>query len=447
MSVVEKIRAGGLIPQRARVMIALSGGADSTALLCALHALQAELQLTLCAVHINHGLRGAESQRDEDFCAALCDRLGIPLTVRAVDVRAEAAQTHCSVELAARNLRYRVFAEIGANWLIATAHTASDQTETVLLNLTRGTGLAGLCGIPRKRGNIIRPLLSVTREEILADLAAQGQDFVTDSSNDSDAHTRNRLRHRIVPLLLEENPALHRVIGATAQQLCTEQDYLAAQAEAAYQHAQTAPHTLSGLRQLHPAIRRRCIALFLDKHGIARSAALITAAESMLETDGKREIASGIYLSAADGILRLTHSVSVQEISAQPLQFGENKVFSGKLCLAELITDIDLMKNENIHNKFTNTMLDYDKIIGAAVFRRCRRNDRISLPRRGFSSYARKLVQDKVPQQHRATLHCLADDAGLIWIERIGIAQRVAPDQNTIRLLTLTVTADHQDKE
>ncbi len=446
MRAADVIRASGLIPAGSCVMTALSGGADSTALLCGLYALRHELDLTLCAVHVNHCLRGEESQRDEQFCKNLCARLEIPLTVRRVDVFAEAERTHTSLELAARNVRYRIFEEEGHGCLIATAHTASDQTETVLINLTRGTGLAGLCGIPQRRGNIVRPLLTMTREEILQDLSALGQDYVTDSTNLGDAHTRNRLRRHVVPLLEQENPALHRLIGSSVAQLRAEQDYLAEQTEAAYQACLTAPDTLEGLCDLHMAIRRRCIARLLETAGVPRSFALITAAEEMLLTDGKREVAAGVYLTASNGVLRLTHKEQVQEISAQKMKIGENIIFSGKLCLAELSVDIDLMNNENVHNKFTNNRLDYDKIVGVAVFRRYRRNDRISLPGRGFTASVRKLVQEKIPVPERGMLHCLADDAGVIWIERIGTAQRVLPDENTVRLLTLTVTADHKTR-
>lgn len=446
MAVVSAIRESGLIPYGSRVLIALSGGADSTALLCGLHDLRSELALTLRAVHVNHGLRGEESLGDEQFCRALCARLEIPLVVRPADVRGEAMRTHTSVELAARNLRYRIFAEEGQDHLIATAHTACDQTETVLLNLTRGTGLAGLCGIPQRRGNIIRPMLALTREEILQDLARRGQTFVDDSSNQSDMHTRNRLRHHVVPRLMGENPALHRTVSMMTQQLSAEQAYLNEQTEAAYQACLTAPDTLDGLLSCPTAIRRRCIAKLLETAGIPRSFALITAAEEMLSTGGTREAAKGIYLSAADGILRLAQKESVQEISAQEMKIGENNIFSGKICLAELVEDVDSIKNENVHNKFTNNTLDYDKIIGVAVFRRYRRNDRISLPNRGFTASVRKLVQEKIPVAERGVLHCLADDAGVIWMEQIGAAERVQPDRNTARLLTLTVTADHKTR-
>lgn len=446
MDVVSAIRRSALVPEGACVLAALSGGADSTALLCGLYDLQAELGLTLRAVHINHNLRGEESQRDEHFCIALCAQLRIPLSVRRVDVPEEAARTHSSVELAARNLRYRIFAEEGADCLIATAHTASDLTETVLLNLTRGTGLAGLCGIPAQRGNIIRPLLSVTREEILSYLAARGQEYVDDSTNQGDEHTRNRLRHRVVPLLLEENPSLHRTISAAAEQLSAEQSYLAEQTRRTYETCLTAPDTLSGLRGLHTAIRRRCIATLLESAGVVRSHTLITAAEALLENGGKREVAKGIYLIAEGDVLRLARASDVPVYIAQPMKPGENRIISGKLCLAEICEDIDFIKSSIVHSKFTNNVLDYDKIKGVAVFRKVKQSDRLFLPERGFTASVRKLIQNRFSQAERGFVHILADDAGVIWIEQIGTAARVRPDAETKRMLTLTVSAGQKTR-
>ena len=148
-------REQALFPSGAHVVCAVSGGADSVAMLHALCALRAELGITVSAAHFNHRLRGAESDRDEAFVRTLCQTLGVSLSVSGADVAAHAARTGESVEEAARELRYAFFAQLDG--LIATAHTADDNLETVLLNLTRGTSLRGLCGIPPKREHIVRP--------------------------------------------------------------------------------------------------------------------------------------------------------------------------------------------------------------------------------------------------------------------------------------------------
>ena len=182
------------------VIAAVSGGADSVALLHVLYSLQDELSFSLAACHVNHNLRGAESDGDEMFVRRKCRMMDIPLYVANIKVN-EFRQKHDSLEECARRLRYGFFEDIGKNKLIATAHTASDNCETILINMVRGTALSGICGIPAKRDNIIRPLLYITREDVERYCRENELDYVTDSTNLSDDYTRNKIRHKIVPLL------------------------------------------------------------------------------------------------------------------------------------------------------------------------------------------------------------------------------------------------------
>jgi len=211
-----------------RLCVAVSGGADSVALLLALHGAnrlpQESLGIGLAAVHVHHNLRGADADADQEFVAALCARLEVPLYIRGVDVPAHVAATRETVEEAARNLRYAVFHELLANGqadAVLTAHTLDDQAETVLMKLLRGAWTEGLSGIhpvlPLPRGRILRPLLATSRAEIEAYLKALGQPWQTDASNADPAYTRNRIRHTVLPLLREENPALDQTLANLAQ--------------------------------------------------------------------------------------------------------------------------------------------------------------------------------------------------------------------------------------
>jgi tRNA(Ile)-lysidine synthase len=202
--------------EKAPGVVALSGGADSVALLRALQTLYPK---TLTVAHINHQLRGEESDEDEAFVRELTVQLAIPCRVKKVDVAAMAVGAN--LEATARQVRYQFFAEtaneVGAGW-IATGHTANDQAETVLHRLIRGTGLQGLRGIARQQSGIIRPLLTVTRAEVIEYLASLNQSFREDSSNADPRYTRNRLRHELLPLLKTFNPAIVSALGQIASQ-------------------------------------------------------------------------------------------------------------------------------------------------------------------------------------------------------------------------------------
>lgn len=220
------IRDYDLISPGDQVICALSGGKDSMCLLHQLLELQPVLRFQLSAAHFNHQLRGAESQRDQAFVTRHCEALGIPLFVGTGDVAAYAEGHHMGLEEAARTLRYDYLLGLSPTAKIATAHTAEDNLETMLLHLIRGSGLHGLTGIPQKRDRIIRPLLLTDRRAIGAYLESHHIPHVEDSSNESDFCLRNRLRHHVLPLFLEENPNLPRSASALCLELLQEDQYL-----------------------------------------------------------------------------------------------------------------------------------------------------------------------------------------------------------------------------
>lgn len=207
-----------LLEKDGKYLVALSGGADSVTLLWVLHELGYQIE----ACHCNFQLRGAESDRDEQFCVQLCEQLGIPLHRIHFDTRLYAEVHKESIELAARNLRYLYFAQLKEDVEadgICVAHHQDDTVETVLINLIRGAGIQGLTGISAKNGDILRPLLCVDRKEILAYLEEKGQDYVTDSTNLVDDVVRNKIRLNIIPMLKEINPAASKNIAQAAHHL------------------------------------------------------------------------------------------------------------------------------------------------------------------------------------------------------------------------------------
>lgn len=255
-----------------KVVCALSGGADSVALTFAMYLLKDKLSIALEAAHFNHHLRGEESQRDEVFVKDFCSRFDIPLHLGAGYVR----PGEKGLEAAARDARYAFFDTLDGK--IATAHTADDNAETVLMHLVRGTGLKGLGGIAPVRGRIIRPMLDSTRQEVLTFLQKYHLSFVTDSSNREEDFLRNRLRHRVMPLLEQENPEFSRNTSAMAQRLRADEQALEALGAQAL--------TVTQLRALPPALRSRALKRMLEGFGVKEPEARhIALAESLVFSD------------------------------------------------------------------------------------------------------------------------------------------------------------------
>ncbi len=217
------IAANKLLAPGGKALVALSGGADSVALLIVLDKLGYRCE----AVHCNFHLRGEESNRDEQFVKQLCERKGIGLTTLHFDTMAYSREKGISIEMAARELRYAAFEELrrekGAE-AIAVAHHSDDSAETLLLNLLRGTGIRGLCGIRPKNGYIVRPLLCVGRADILEYLKWRGEEYVTDSTNLTADYTRNKIRLELIPLMAEINPSILEGLAATARRLTSAAD-------------------------------------------------------------------------------------------------------------------------------------------------------------------------------------------------------------------------------
>ena len=210
-----------LFERGAHIITALSGGADSVCLFRILVSLREEYNLNLYAVHVNHGIRGEEADRDEEYSKALADKYGVPFKTYYYDIPALSIQWKMTEEEAGRKARYEAFEkeciERNADF-IAVAHHMNDQAETLLFRMCRGTGIKGLCGIPSKRDNIIRPLLCISRQQIEEYLSRINQEYVTDSTNENSDYDRNRIRSSVVPGLCEVNSQAVEHICETAQQ-------------------------------------------------------------------------------------------------------------------------------------------------------------------------------------------------------------------------------------
>ena len=277
------------------VVCALSGGADSVALVYAMKLLADKLGVTVSAAHFNHCLRGEESDGDEDFVRSFCDRHDIPLRVGRKNVVAGKK----GLEAAARNARYEFLGTLPGK--IATAHTADDNAETVLLHLVRGTGLKGLGGIMPVNGKIIRPMLNVTRQDVEAFLQEYHLRHITDSSNETDQFLRNRLRHHVMPLLRQENPRIGENLSAMALRLREDATALDQMAQ------ENATTDIAVLRQMPESMRLRVLGNLLGSWGVPEpEAEHIALADKLVFSDkpsAKANFPGGVTVSRRYGQL------------------------------------------------------------------------------------------------------------------------------------------------
>ena len=383
-----------------RVVCAVSGGADSVALLFALYLLREKLGITLEAAHFNHRLRGEESDGDEAFVKGFCGRYDIPLHLGSGEI----LPGKKGLEAAAREARYAFLR--GLPGKIATAHTADDNAETVLLHLVRGTGLKGLGGIAPVNGKVIRPMLTVTRREVEAFLAEYALPHREDSTNHTDAFQRNRIRRNVMPLLIQENPSLAETLSATALNLRADEDYLSSMAGDTLPPVQT-------LRELHPAIRARVLERFLKENGVPEPEKRhIALAEQLVFSDkpsARADFPGGVTIARRYDTLEV-----LGEASPLPEQPLENCVE-----LPELGLRVVCAPAENIVNtRDTFTVNPWGKM----VVRSRLPADTIRLS--GGSKSLKKLFIDrKIPAAQRLRIPVIADEAGVLGVWGIGADQ------------------------
>ena len=421
------------------VVCGLSGGADSVALLLVLCELRERLNISIEAIHVNHCLRGAESDRDESFCRDLCKKKNIVFNSVSCDVSGFSASKGISVEEAARELRYSAFREYSQGKKLATAHNANDVLETTILNLVRGTGLKGLAGIPAVRDNIIRPLLPVTRAEIESFLKNHVQEHITDSTNLSDDYTRNKIRHKVIPLLNELNGSLIETSVKSLETLRDENAFIDNYANKAFNKC-FANNTLTELSSYEPVIRKRCIARLLSANALPYSHKRLEEADTILINGGKINISDNFYLIGEKGSIKLKKIVPKDtECISKPLIIGENCIFPDKVLICELIQCDNLKKNDSFNKMSTFSLLDYDKIRGRAIVRNRKFGDKIKLRNKNFTSSVKKLINEKIPSDMRSTLYFIEDEEGTIYAEGLGIADRTATDEHTKNFLKITV--------
>ena len=389
-----------------KVIAAVSGGADSVAMLFALYLLRDELGITLEAAHFNHHLRGAESDRDEAFVTDFCGRYCIPLHLGSGRI----VSGKKGLEAAARDARYAFLRSLPGK--VATAHTADDNAETVLMRLIRGTGLKGLGAIAPVSGNVIRPMLTVTRDDVEAFLEEYALPHVEDSSNAEDDFLRNRIRHGILPLMRAENPRIGENLSAMA--LLLRQDEACLQAMIPEEQMPD----VSRLKAMEPALRRRTLERFLKAQGVREPEQIhILQAEQLLyhwSPSASMQFPGGVTIGRQyDRLVRLE---CTPELPETRLSVPGETCIGGKRFVSEYATDLEERPDSVLVCP-----------VGVLIVRSRRSGDTMRLPG-GTRSLKKMYIDRKIPASQRAAVPVLADDRGVLAVFGIGTDIRFHPD-------------------
>ncbi len=456
-TIKETIKKYCLLRPGDRVVIAVSGGPDSVCLLNILHMLRTEMGLSLHIAHLDHMFRGTESAAEASFVAELAEKIGISATIEKFDVPSFCRERGLSAQSGAREVRYeflsRVALEVKA-CCIATGHTATDQAETFLLRLLRGAGVSGLSAIPPKRQNIVRPLIEVTREEVLEHLRKHNLGFVSDPSNTKPVYARNRIRLELIPALRQYNPRIIETLAAEAGRLRDEDEavesVLAALASGMIREAdETVAVKREEFNALPLAFRRR----------LFRKAALLaglgSSQLSSVQTDEAvaflAEAQTGRALHLPNGLqLARQYDLFVLAPGKESQSYSYSLPVPGDLDLPDLGFRIetrvlegeraDLTEASVPDNYFWQAQLDYDKIGSGITLRNRIPGDWFCPSGMGGKS---KKVQDffvdaKVPRNRRDRLPVLAAGSHILGITGFRVDERFRARPETKRILVVT---------
>ena len=411
-----------------KVVIGVSGGADSMLLLSYFLEKRSELGLKLIVANVEHGIRGEESKADSAFVEDFCKENGVEFHCLEINAPLLAKEAGEGVEEYSRKRRYEFFESFGAD-KIATAHNLSDNAETLLFRLSRGTSLKGACAIPAVRGKIIRPLLELTCDEIRQECKERGIPFVVDSTNSDNAYSRNYIRNIIIPDFEKLNPSFEKALERFIVSANEDSDYLEKEAEKCFCDCfENGVLSIEKLKGYHSAVIKRALIIFAEKNSIMLDELHLSKVFELLFKRGKYQIKNDIFVISDLKTLRL------DEIRDEaPCFLSEEKII-----------DIDeFLKNFELLRKEFAFYCDCDKIAGDIIIRSRLEGDSISPEKRNCTKTLKKLFNElKIPEDKRKYVPVIADNAGVIGLAGICTDKRVCIDKNTKRVVLLNITED-----
>ena len=412
------------------VLLALSGGADSALLFYLLAELSEKEGFRLEAMHVNHGIRNGEAERDEALCRSLCKERGVPFHVAHISVPKLAEEEGKGIEETARKHRYALLEQkreaLGLS-VIATAHNADDNLETVLLHLVRGTGLKGLCGIPVKRGSLIRPLLSLSKKEVYAAVKEAAIPYVEDSTNEDTAYTRNYIRKEISPRLERLNPAVCAAFSRMTEEVEKDAACLDALAKEAFDKAYSGSALgREALLSLPYSLCYRALLLLHEKQCALAEKPTAEQIELAVLKIQRNECFS-LSFPGAFHLIAEKKSVFFAKENAPAFSFGKEKIHLGENCLSNggilyLFTEKKHSSFENLHKPFIYRTLFSAKIEGELFVRS--KEDGDAYRYGGKTRKLKKLFSDaSVPPHLRARVPVLCDERGIVWVSGFGVRE------------------------
>lgn len=458
-TVKSTIKKHNLINKNDKILVGVSGGADSVCLLHTLYSIRKEFEFSIGAVHINHSIRGNEANSDAEYVKELCRGLNIKLFVKKVDVPAIAKEEGLSLETAGRLARYRAFKELCDDYgynKTATAHNCNDQAETVLMRIIRGTGIDGLSGIKYYRGDgVIRPLLDVRRADIESYCKDTGLEFKMDSTNNDNSYTRNKIRNILLPLLIEEfNPNIISTLSNLSENSAMDSDFIKGYTKRLYQRINSpAPSKkpvvldVKSLNMVDDSIKIRLIRLAtvdamhrgyaLDKKHIESILNLLDK-----ETGAKVELPEGLTVFVQYGWLCF-EPYKEKELYTDIFDIDFNKKYN----IAGYHISFEVT-SANVCLKDNQIMLDYDLVSDLELKLRCRRNgDIIALYKDGKSKKLKDFFIDhKIPKDKRDSLPLICNEENVISVIGVRCAEPYKKTKKTKTGVIVTYDKENENR-
>lgn len=440
--VLSVIKRYNMLENCDRIVVGLSGGADSVCLLSVLNSLKAEYGFSLVAAHINHGIRGAEAQRDEESCKRLCESLNVPLEILHADIPTLSKQQGIGEEECGRIVRYDFFRSLaGERGKIATAHNLNDNAETLLLNLVRGAGSKGACGIPPVRDNIIRPLIETDRKSIEKYCEENKLQYVTDSTNLECEYSRNKIRIKVLPTLCEINQNAVGALSGFASRMREQEAFLESVVNEKYalcvKNSELYEAEFSALDIF---LKKRIAGRFLSElsHG---------EVESKHIDDFLRFVGSGKALVTASATEIVSRDGKIFKKPEQAEQFSVDFSLDDKkvnLPFCEIsIEKYDIKDLQNLNKDILDNLIDCDKISNTLILRSRKDGDKFTFSKRRVTKTVKKLFnEDKIPPEVRNRMVILDSDGEVVWLRGYGTNKKFRIGADTKKAIKLNISQE-----